>query len=52
MQDIVLAALFVVQDELHGDARAIRPFRIRNGPAIALEITRIVGHELFLPPHR
>ena len=52
MQNIVLAALFVVQYELHGYTRSVRPFRIRNGPAITLKITRIVDHELFLPPHR
>ncbi len=30
MQDVVLAALFVIDDELNGDARAIRPLRLSS----------------------
>ena len=35
MQHAVFAAFFVVQHELHGDARAVRPARVRHVAAVA-----------------
>jgi len=43
MQDIVLAALFVIQNELNSDPGTIWPFRIRRVSAIALHVARISG---------
>src|SRR5688572_12785138 len=42
VEDIVLAALLVIDDELHGDIGALRPVRIGSGAAIALEIAGVV----------
>src|SRR3546814_4209796 len=45
VQDVVLAALLVVDDELDGDAGAARPLRIGRRLAVADEIARIIsGH--------
>ena len=38
MQDAVLAAFLVVDDELHRDMRAARPFRIRRIGAVAAHV--------------
>ena len=43
MQDVALAALLVVDDELNGDAGAARPARVRRVAAVADEIARITG---------
>ena len=43
MQDVVLAAFLVVEDELDGDARAARPARVRRVGAVAAQIARIDG---------
>ena len=42
MEDVVLAALLVVDDELHRDARAVRPVGERRRPAVADHVARIV----------
>ena len=42
MQHAVLAALFVVEHELHGHARVARPLRMGRVCAVAGEITRVV----------
>ena len=39
MQDAVLAAFLVVDDELHRDMRAARPFRIRRVGAVAAHVS-------------
>jgi hypothetical protein len=44
MEDVVLAALFIVQHKLYSGMCTTRPLRVRNGPAIALHVTRIVIH--------
>src|SRR4029079_8123378 len=44
VENVVLAALLVVQHELNGDIGAAGPPRIRYRPAIALHVTRIVRH--------
>src|SRR5262249_46640651 len=41
VEDAVLAALLVVDDELYGDARSARPARIGRHPAIADEVAGI-----------
>ncbi|APG94587.1 hypothetical protein SAMCFNEI73_pC0875 (plasmid) [Sinorhizobium americanum] len=46
MQHAVFAALFIVNDELYGDPRFIRPTDLRTR-AVALEITGI-SHATFL----
>ena len=43
MQDVVLAALLVVEHELHGDPRAARPFRVGRVAAVADDVARIGG---------
>ena len=43
VQDVVLAALLVVEDELHGEPRAARPFRIGRIAAVADEVAGIGG---------
>ena len=42
VQDVVLAALLVVDDELHRDHRAARPFRVGRVAAVADHVARIV----------
>src|SRR5436190_8466723 len=39
MEDAVLPALLVIENELNSDMSALRPLRIRNGAAITLEVT-------------
>ena len=54
MQDVVLAALLVVDDELYGDARAVRPIGERRRAPVADHVARIdfaVRH-LSLSPAR
>ncbi len=43
VQNVVLAALFEIHHELHGDARVARPFRIGRAAAVAAEIARVTG---------
>ena len=43
MQDGVLAAFLVVDDELHGHMRAARPFRVRRVAAVATHVS-FVSH--------
>ena len=45
VQHAVLGAFLVVEDELHGDARAARPARVRRRRAVAREVARVVGIE-------
>ena len=45
VQHVVFAAFFVIQHELYGDLRAVRPFRIRRVGPIAAHVTRITIHE-------
>ena len=42
MQDVVLAAFLVVDDELHGDARAARPVGVRRRAPVADHVARII----------
>jgi hypothetical protein len=42
MQDIILRTLFIVDDELHRDARTVRPFRVGRVLAIADHVARII----------
>jgi hypothetical protein len=46
-KNAILPALFVIQDELHRDARTARPLRVGWSTAVAAEIARIglTGHE-------
>jgi hypothetical protein len=44
MQDVVLAALLVVQHDLHGDLRAARPARVGRGRAVAGHVAGVAGH--------
>ena len=46
MEDVVLAALLVVDHELHADPRSVRPARMRRVAAVADEVAGIggVGH--------
>jgi hypothetical protein len=50
MQDIVLAAFLVIDDELQSDARAIWPIGVRRRAAIADHVAWIgvVGHQMPL----
>jgi len=41
MQHAIFGTFFVVDDELHCDARAVGPLRIRHLSAIALQISWI-----------
>src|ERR1700733_10983793 len=41
MQDVVLAALLVIDDELHGDTSALRPVGERRGSPVANHVARI-----------
>src|ERR1700722_12960501 len=41
MQDIVLAALLVIDDKLHGDTSALRPVGERRGSPVADHVARI-----------
>src|SRR5262249_43174093 len=43
VQDVALAALLVIDHELHGDSRAVRPARIGRIAAIADKIAGIAG---------
>jgi hypothetical protein len=43
MEDAVFAALFVVEDELHGDARTARPIGCHGLAAVADEVARITS---------
>ena len=43
MQDVVLAALFEIHHELHGDPRTTRPARIGRVAAVTVEIPGISG---------
>src|SRR5829696_4074828 len=43
VQDAALAAFFVIQHELHGDARVAGPSRMGATPAIAFQIPPING---------
>jgi hypothetical protein len=43
VQDIVLAALFEIDHELHRDPRAARPLRMGRVAAVAAEIAGISG---------
>ena len=46
MQDVVFAALLVVDDELDGDVGAIRPLRIGRVASVTDHVARILaGHE-------
>ena len=51
MQDAVLAAFLVVDDELHGDMRAARPFRVGRVGAVAAHVS-FVTHGPPLPACR
>ena len=42
MQDVILSAFLVVEDELHRDPRPARPARVRWLPCITSQIARIV----------
>ncbi|MNK69774.1 hypothetical protein D3C87_891700 [compost metagenome] len=42
IENAALAALLVIDDELHGDARTARPFRIGNIAAVAHQITGVI----------
>ena len=44
MQDAVLAAFFVVDDELHGDMGATRPFRVRRIGSVTAHIPYVTHH--------
>ncbi len=44
MEHAILPALLVIEDELHGDARAARPIGLRRRSAIASKIARIIQH--------
>ncbi len=44
MQDVVLAAFLVVDDELHGDTGPVRPLRVGGIGAIANQIAGVIGH--------
>ena len=52
MEDVVLAPLLVIEDELHGDMGAARPFRVGDRAAIARQITRISAHAPSPLQHR
>ncbi|MNV76622.1 hypothetical protein D3C71_1699830 [compost metagenome] len=41
VQDAVLAAFFVIQHELHGDAGAAGPLRVRRIPAVADKVAGV-----------
>ena len=43
MQDVALAAFLVIDDELHGDARAARPARVGRVAAVADEVAGVAG---------
>ena len=52
MQDVVLAALLVIDDELHRDARSVRPVGEGRSAAVADHIARIAfvaRHLSFVP---
>ena len=49
VQDVVLAALFVVDDDLDGDPRPARPGRVRRGRTKAGHVSWIACH---FPPRR
>ena len=50
VQDVVLAALFVIDHELDRDARAVRPFGTRWIAPISHHVARInIAHVAFLP---
>ncbi len=42
MQDVILRAFLIVEDELHRDPRPARPARVRRLPCITSQIARIV----------
>ena len=51
VQHVVFRALFVVQHKLHGDARVVRPPRMRRLSAVAAQVARvIVCQKCHLPP--
>ena len=41
MQNVVLAALLAIDDELHGDTRVLRPAGERRGSPVADHVARI-----------
>ena len=49
MQDAVLAAFLVIDDELHGDSRATGPFRIGGLGAVPVQVSWVSQH-CFLRP--
>ena len=52
VQDVVLAALLVIDNELHGDARLVRPVGERGRAPVADHVARIdfaVRHPVFPP---
>lgn len=42
MQDVILRAFLIVEDELHRDPRPTRPARVRRLPCVTSQIARIV----------
>ena len=42
VQHVVFRALFVVQNKLHGDARIVRPPRVRRLSAVAAQVARVI----------
>ncbi len=54
VQDVVLAALLEIDNELHRDPRIARPLRMRRVAAVAAEIARVagLGHSDFLEADR
>ena len=48
VQNVVFRPLFVIEHKLHGDARLIRPPRVRRVARVAAQIPRII---LFEKPH-
>ena len=48
VQDVVFAALFVIDYELHGNFRTIGPFRIGRIRTITAHVTGITCHQRYL----
>jgi hypothetical protein len=46
VENVVLAAGFIVERDLHRDARTVRPLRLRRVPAVTHEVARVVARHV------
>lgn len=42
MQNMVFRPLFIIEDKLHGNARLVRPLRVRRLTGVSSQVARVI----------